>query len=89
MITLVALNAVNPLNVTVTITGSDTRGSDGEGRLTLVAGAMNLGLTTKSFAQQRSTAQLLIYTPEPATWLAAGSALLALGVGRTIARRKA
>jgi hypothetical protein len=89
MITLIALNAVNPLNVTLTLSGSDTRGSDGEGRLTLVAGAVNLGLTTKAFAQQRSTAQLLIYTPEPATWLAAGSALFALGLGRTITRRKA
>lgn len=89
MITLIAANAVNPLNRTATITGSDTRGSDGEGRLTLVAGAMNLGLTTQAFGSQRSVAQLLIYTPEPATWLAAGSALFALGLGRTIARRRA
>ena len=50
---------------------------------------MNLGLTTKAYSQQRSEAKLLLYTPEPATWLAAGTALLALGVGRTIARRKA
>lgn len=89
MITLVALNAVNPLNITLTLSGSDTRGSDGEGRLTLVAGAINLGLTTKAYGQQRSTARLLLYTPEPATWMAAGSALLALGVGRRVTRRKA
>lgn len=88
MVTIVAANDPVVANRTLTITGSDTRGSSGEGRLTLVAGAVGLRSAGNEYVSQQTRAKLLLYTPEPTTWLSAGSALIALCVGRSFAHRR-
>jgi len=87
MITLSATNPPNPANRLFTLTGSDTRGSDGEGRLSLVAGGMTF-TNTGTWALETAEMNVTTFTPEPGTFLAAGVALLAIGGGRLLARRK-
>ena len=88
MITLVAANAADPAARTITLTGSDTRGPDGSGKLTLVAGGMNLRLDTGIYSAMYSSTRMLTYTPEPGAFLAAGVALAGLALAWGVTRRR-
>lgn len=89
MITVLAPDAINPFARTITATGSDTRGSDGSGKLVMVSSGLNFGTVSGAWSTSIQTLRIITYTPEPGTWMAASAALLALGVGRSVARRKA
>ena len=89
MVTIVAANAADPGARTITLTGSDTRGPDGSGKLTLVAGGMNMRIDVGSYSAMYSQARMLTYTPEPGAFLAAGVALGGLAFARRVTRRRA